>query len=110
MGIRRFQNKDGTYTSEGLARKRKSDNISRKEVKKVLRDYNTLNGTHHRYNKHTIINKGGKLYDYKGRKLDNKSSIYSNGNKLFGHKRNPLDSKSIEELNDIYQKENSKMI
>lgn len=107
-GIRRFQNKDGTYTSEGLARKRKSDNISRKEVKKVLRDYNTLNGTHHRYNKHTIINKGGKLYDYKGRKLDNKSSIYSNGNKLFGHKRNPLDSKSIEELNDIYQKEKLK--
>ena len=107
-GIRRFQNKDGTYTSEGLLRKRKSDGISRKEVKKIVRDYNTIHGTNHKYNKHTIVTKKGSLYDYKGRKLDKNSGVYASGNKFFKKRKSPLDSKSIDELTEMYQKEKLK--
>lgn len=62
----------------GLSGSRKSSGISRKEVKKIVNDYNEINGSHIKA-KNAIISKGGRTYNGKGKRLDNKSQVKEKG-------------------------------
>ena len=108
-GIRRFQNDDGSLTSAGKKRyglfgsgdKHPSQGISKKEVKKLVADYNKVNGTRFKYGKDTVVKKGQYTYDYKGRRLKTGQEV-SSSNKWVDklNRVNPKKQKTIEELEE----------
>lgn len=108
-GIRRFQNDDGSLTSAGKKRyglfgsgdQHPSQGISKKEVKKLVEDYNKVNGTRFKYGKDTVVKKGQYTYDYKGRRLKTGQEV-SSSNKWVDklNRVNPKKEKSIDELQE----------
>lgn len=108
-GIRRFQNDDGSLTSAGKKRyglfgsgdQHPSQGISKKEVKRLVADYNKVNGTRFKYGKDTVVKKGQYTYDYKGRRLKTGQEV-SSSNKWVDklNRVNPQKQKSIEELQE----------
>lgn len=52
-------------------------NISKKDVKNLVNNYNRLHGTRYRVNSKTIITKDGVAYDSKGKRLDTSSKVTS---------------------------------
>lgn len=108
-GIRRFQNDDGSLTSAGKKRyglfgsgdKHPSKGISKKEVKKLVEDYNKVNGTRFKYGKDTVVTKGQYTYDYKGRRLKTGQEVSSSNKWVDKMNRvNPKKQKTIEELEE----------
>lgn len=101
-GIRRYQNPDGTLTPEGKERYSKS--IPKRMVKAAVKEANAANGTKIRYDKHTVVEKFGNKYDYKGKRINpNPPKVYSNKPK---RKLSPRDLRNMsnEELQQLYDR------
>ena len=101
-GIRRYQNPDGTLTPEGKERYSKS--IPKRMVKAAVKEANAANGTKIRYDKHTVVEKFGNKYDYKGKRINpNPPKVYSNKQK---RKLSPRDLRNMsnEELQQLYER------
>lgn len=96
-GKRRYQNYDGSLTPEGRERygvgapreKKSEDSLSRKEMKKMIRDYNTRTGEKKKINKYTTFKTDHGTYDYKGRRMDVTTDVNDQGKT-----RNPKDKKN----------------
>lgn len=96
-GKRRYQNYDGSLTPEGRERygvgapreKKSEDSLSKKEMKKMIRDYNTRTGEKKKINKYTTFKTDHGTYDYKGRRMDVTTDVNDQGKT-----RNPKDKKN----------------
>lgn len=56
--------------------------ISRRQVKKYLKNYNAVNGTFYKYGKNTVIKRGKYYYNYKGKRISLPSEVHDNTDKF----------------------------
>ena len=107
-GVRRFQNPDGSLTEEG--RKRYGDIMTKDQMKNIVRSYNLRTGSNKTINKNTTFKtKDGKVYDYKGRRIDTENEVADPKNEAEKKEKEKKEAAEKKTDTDKSKKEVSKM-
>lgn len=103
-GVRRFQNPDGSLTEEG--RRRYGDVLTKDQMKNIVRSYNLRTGSNKTINKNTTFKtRDGKVYDYKGRRIETETDVADPKNESEKREREKKESEAKKTETDKSKKD-----
>lgn len=103
-GVRRFQNPDGSLTEEG--RRRYGDVLTKDQMKNIVRSYNLRTGSNKTINKNTTFKtRDGKVYDYKGRRIETETDVADPKNEAEKREREKKESEAKKTETDKSKKD-----